>query len=535
MSKPRIYGYCKAGCAWETVHRDDFEKTAARVPIYPIEGTTDTFVLKIGEKYRIYPKFTDGVARQKITLLYSVGGVQSTHTFEPSYQFRMPCCPYFDFALWGWYYEPTGGHLYYSYSENETAGPSSSYKASFKVESEPAIDNDNFILVIGAEQVILYDENSTVVIRGEDGEDGEDGKSAYEIAVDNGFEGTESEWLESLKGEGGSGSDIEIVQETGESESAVMSQKATTDALDGKVDKLDPNISAGFKRLYCLGADDKETFLVVASSKNAINAAGRIAQYFNAGTGDSMNKINMVLLTGDPTAPYDAANKKYVDDGLEGKVDKPEEGVEFVKTTDMATSTKAGAVKVHKDYGITISNGTLMLDTLSASEVAGKSDRKNQPLKARNVDDIVKVGITTNTKVLTDAEKQSAQTWLGVTDELDMLKAEIEGKLYTFFEDGNATVAKETPVGALRYAQLLSIGKAYRVRTDDVTGETYVEYQDISFIACFDAKGNEVRRYEPIAPRAIDIGGVHKIVFFTTDFNAEYAESVILYQVKVVS
>lgn len=29
---------------------------------------------------------------------------------------------------------------------------------------------------------------------------GEDGKSAYEIAVDNGFEGTEQEWLESLKG-----------------------------------------------------------------------------------------------------------------------------------------------------------------------------------------------------------------------------------------------------------------------------------------------------------------------------------------------
>lgn len=35
------------------------------------------------------------------------------------------------------------------------------------------------------------------------GEDGENGKSAYEIAVYNGFEGTEEEWLESLKGESG--------------------------------------------------------------------------------------------------------------------------------------------------------------------------------------------------------------------------------------------------------------------------------------------------------------------------------------------
>lgn len=32
---------------------------------------------------------------------------------------------------------------------------------------------------------------------------GEDGKSAYEIAVENGFEGTEAQWLESLKGSPG--------------------------------------------------------------------------------------------------------------------------------------------------------------------------------------------------------------------------------------------------------------------------------------------------------------------------------------------
>lgn len=35
---------------------------------------------------------------------------------------------------------------------------------------------------------------------GEKGDPGKNGKSAYEIAVDNGFEGTEQEWLNSLKG-----------------------------------------------------------------------------------------------------------------------------------------------------------------------------------------------------------------------------------------------------------------------------------------------------------------------------------------------
>ncbi len=38
---------------------------------------------------------------------------------------------------------------------------------------------------------------------GEKGADGADGKSAYEVALENGFEGTEAEWLESLKGEDG--------------------------------------------------------------------------------------------------------------------------------------------------------------------------------------------------------------------------------------------------------------------------------------------------------------------------------------------
>jgi len=36
-------------------------------------------------------------------------------------------------------------------------------------------------------------------VNGKDGRNGSDGKSAYEIAVDNGFSRTESEWLESLK------------------------------------------------------------------------------------------------------------------------------------------------------------------------------------------------------------------------------------------------------------------------------------------------------------------------------------------------
>lgn len=49
--------------------------------------------------------------------------------------------------------------------------------------------------------------SNTITLRngtnGLDGTNGQDGKSAYEIAVDNGFVGTETEWLASLKGQDG--------------------------------------------------------------------------------------------------------------------------------------------------------------------------------------------------------------------------------------------------------------------------------------------------------------------------------------------
>lgn len=44
-------------------------------------------------------------------------------------------------------------------------------------------------------------------VDGQNGADGKDGKSAFEIAKENGFVGTEAEWLESLKGEGLSAED----------------------------------------------------------------------------------------------------------------------------------------------------------------------------------------------------------------------------------------------------------------------------------------------------------------------------------------
>lgn len=62
----------------------------------------------------------------------------------------------------------------------------------------------------GENEVLFSDGKKLIVKNGRTGEKGDDGKSAYEIALENGFEGTEEEWLESLKQPQGGG----ITEET---------------------------------------------------------------------------------------------------------------------------------------------------------------------------------------------------------------------------------------------------------------------------------------------------------------------------------
>jgi hypothetical protein len=67
------------------------------------------------------------------------------------------------------------------------------------VPGEPGIEGPPGAAVVGEKG----DKGDTG--NGSGGAAGSAGKSAYEIAVANGFVGTEAEWLESLKGEGGGG------------------------------------------------------------------------------------------------------------------------------------------------------------------------------------------------------------------------------------------------------------------------------------------------------------------------------------------
>ncbi len=59
---------------------------------------------------------------------------------------------------------------------------------------------DDGCISLESVELVATEVSMTPGPRGPQGEDGVDGKSAYEVAVDNGFEGTEEEWLESLHG-----------------------------------------------------------------------------------------------------------------------------------------------------------------------------------------------------------------------------------------------------------------------------------------------------------------------------------------------
>lgn len=57
-NKPKIYGFCPAGCKWETVHKNDFDKSATYITEQPVsEGV---WLLEPNKLYKIFTDKTGG-------------------------------------------------------------------------------------------------------------------------------------------------------------------------------------------------------------------------------------------------------------------------------------------------------------------------------------------------------------------------------------------------------------------------------------------------------------------------------------------
>lgn len=112
-------------------------------------------------------------------------------------------------------------------------------------------------------------------LKGKDGikgVDGVNGKTAYQLAIDNGFVGTEEEWLESLKGSSYNPSNIEVLQKLEESNGKLLFNKHFIDKLDNKViisvkDPIDKELIIDLNQYEY---DTKDVFIVKYNDAEAI-------------------------------------------------------------------------------------------------------------------------------------------------------------------------------------------------------------------------------------------------------------------------
>lgn len=136
--------------------------------------------------------------------------------------------------------------------------------------------------------------------KGEPGKDGTDGKSAYQIAVDNGFIGTEQEWLESLVGPQGPPGEIteqDLINYVGSLDDLTTEQKANIVAAvnelrDALATKETPE-----------GAQEKADAALNSAKQYTDQEVGEVAQELAAHKADYADKIgilnkNVVIVTG---------------------------------------------------------------------------------------------------------------------------------------------------------------------------------------------------------------------------------------------
>lgn len=186
-NKPKIYAHCLAGCKWEVPHKSDVEEIATLLQ-EPINAD-GTFYCELGKEYKIFaPKNAAGNFNcliQAWTMNY--GGrayytIQHTNEDEyaDSFMFRLLDMRVESASKVKIAYELAGTR----YTEDITG-------------ANMSLLDKEYLCITGATKVYLHNNGVELI--------GINGKSAYEIAVEHGFKGTEEEWLETSRGPAGRG------------------------------------------------------------------------------------------------------------------------------------------------------------------------------------------------------------------------------------------------------------------------------------------------------------------------------------------
>lgn len=145
---------------------------------------------------------------------------------------------------------------------------------------------------------------------GEKGDDGDDGKSAYEIAVEQGYSGTEEEWIASLHGEDGEdGFSPEIYVKESSSDRYVL----TIVTKDNEFDT--PNLKGGGSGSASAMSDLEDVQLTSLTSGQILKWNG--SKWVNEdgveidSLGD-INDVNLGTLSDGQVLSWDATNSKWV-------------------------------------------------------------------------------------------------------------------------------------------------------------------------------------------------------------------------------
>lgn len=195
MSNPKVYGYCDAGCRRRVPTYDEFKSTACKHKISP-DGD-GVYHLSIGSTYEI--KNSNAVDSWGFTISMTKSGEQISGG-QTTVKRDITLVAYDKYASglrFSWL-DVASGTVPNAFVVYELNGERTTLTGGALPSIGYAYSVDEFI-VTGATEV--YEINNDMTI------EGLQGKSAYEIAVDNGFVGTEAEWLASLKSGNGNNDD----------------------------------------------------------------------------------------------------------------------------------------------------------------------------------------------------------------------------------------------------------------------------------------------------------------------------------------
>lgn len=189
------------------------------------------------------------------------------------------------------------------------------------LKGEPGPDGSNgatFTPAVSEEGMLSWTNDSDLLnpepvnIKGQQGEPGQNGKNAYQIAVENGFEGTEEEWLESLKGESGivgeiSAADVTYVPEIGPKTTVKVTLDTIATAFANVYQELNDRHNVYSTEEIVIGKwiDGRPIYRITYITTTPSNGDnGVVVVPFNRPEIEMVNYYGQIL-------SVDASNKKY--------------------------------------------------------------------------------------------------------------------------------------------------------------------------------------------------------------------------------